>query len=94
MIIKRGAFTNSVDPDETMLSAILVMVDNIKSYINQDLFDFANGCKPFKVVLEQIKPYQNWNLLFRTTSRNFQNWNIIIPYFRKMRFVVYGSYAM
>ena len=27
-----------------MLSTFLVMVENIKSYINQDLFHFVNGC--------------------------------------------------
>ena len=48
---KKGAFTNSVDPDETprfelfvMLSKILVTVDKTKSYINQELFHFVNGC--------------------------------------------------
>ena len=50
IFIQKGAFTNSVDPDETphddvssgfalfaMLSTFLVTVNNIKSYMNQDL---------------------------------------------------------
>ena len=56
--IIKVAFTNSVDPDEmpcfaashrgsaqfAMLNTFLVTVDNIKSYINQDIFHFINGC--------------------------------------------------
>ena len=48
---KGGAFTNSVDPDKVsgsaifaMLSTFSVTVENIKSYMNQDLFYFVNGC--------------------------------------------------
>ena len=48
---KEGAFANSVDPDEScissgsavfaMLNTFLVMVDNIKSYMNQDICHFV-----------------------------------------------------
>ena len=51
---KKGAFTNSEDPDETPHYAashlglcylsFLIMVDNIKSYMFLDLFHFINGC--------------------------------------------------
>ena len=40
-----------------MLSTFSVlMVDNLKSYMNQDLFTSSIGAKPLKGVLEQIMP--------------------------------------
>ena len=49
--IKKGAFTSSVDLNEissgsglfAILSTLLVTMDNIKSYMNQDLFHFIKG---------------------------------------------------
>ena len=59
-LYKKGAFTNSVDPDETphdavssesalfaMLSTFLIMVDNIKSYMTSLM-----GAKPLTGALE------------------------------------------
>ena len=46
-------FTNSVDPDETPHNRVCAICHvkhilgnggNIKSYMNQDLFHFVNGC--------------------------------------------------
>ena len=58
--IQKGAFTNSVDPDETphdvvlsgsalfaMLSTFLIMVDNIKSYMTSLM-----GANPLTGALE------------------------------------------
>ena len=61
-------------------------MDNIKSYMNQDLFHIVNG------------GLRADNAIIIHILYAFQNWDRIIPYFlvqmcTQMHFCVYGSYA-